>query len=130
MLKRKENLQGQLDSQFTTMTAFDLVAGGHAHFDVAPKVTILGSLSVAKAVGLGAIVRCINTDVAVHYVAIGAAAMAAPTGMTDGIAIPAGQLVTINTADLGDYVRSDDAKVGGYLVYRDTILFSPPDVNA
>jgi hypothetical protein len=130
VLKRKLDLAGSLDISFIQAVLFDLISGGQAHFEVAPKVTILGALDAAKSVGLGAGVRCINTDAVVHYVAIGAAAMAAPTGFTDGIAIPAGQLVVINTADLGDYIRSDSNKVGGYLIYRDSVLFSVPDPNS
>ena len=131
MWKRKEkSLQGQLDPNTIARDAYDVFAGGQGHFDVAPKVQILGALNVAVSVGYGSVVRCINTDAVVHYVAIGATGMAAPTGMADGIAIPAGQLVVINTADIGGYIRSDSNKVGGYLLVRDTVLFSAPDANS
>ena len=130
MLKRKLSLQGNLDSQFVTAVEFDVTAGGQGQFTVAPKVTILGPLNAAVSVGLGAVVRCYNTDAVTHYVAIGAAAMAAPSGLADGIAISPNQDVVINTADVGDYIRSDDAKVGGYLIVRDSVLVNVPDANS
>jgi hypothetical protein len=130
MLKRRLNSQGTVDSQTVSAVQFDTVAAGQAQFESAPKLTILGALDAAVSVGQGAIVKVFNVGVATHYVAIGAAAMAAPTDCTDGIAVPVNTYVTINTATDGTYIRSDSADVFGYKVERDSVLLDIADTNS
>jgi hypothetical protein len=112
---------------------YDTVAGAQARFLSAPKVTILGSLVVEVSVGLGRQVWIFNEDTKlglVHYVAIGDTGLAAPTSCADSIAIPPGEYIVINTADIGSYIRSDVGVVYGYLVARDNVLLDVLETNA
>ena len=131
MLKRRLNSQGSQDPSSIDVIAFDTVAGGKGWFQVAPKLSIVGALDAAKGVGMGRVLWIFNSDLtAVHYVAVGAVGMGAPTGGADGIGVPPGQYICINTADAGGFVRSDSALVFGYAVVRDSVLIDVPDSNA
>ena len=76
--------------------------------------TILGAIDSAQKCGRNKPVLIANTAAAVHYVKFGASNVAAPTGLTDGIMIPAGSLVVLASGP-NEYIRSDSASVGAYV---------------
>ena len=129
MLKRRLTLQGTIDEPSIDSVENDLVAAAVGSFGVEGKLVILGPLSVLAAavgVGLGSVVRVFNSDAAVHYVAIGDLGMLAPTSPADGIPVPPGQYVTLNSGD-HMFMFSDSALVFGYKLIRDSVLEVIPD---
>ena len=130
MLKRRLTLQGTIDPASNKAVEHDLTAAGHGDLPVEGKLSILGNLATAVPVGYGAIVRCYNNDQSVHFVAVGIAAMGAPSTPANGIPIPANSYITINTADQGEFIRSDNAKVFGYQLLRDSSFIIVPDANS
>ena len=129
MNKRRLTSQGTIDPSSIDAIEHDLTAAGHGDFVVEGKLSILGSLVNVVCVPLGSIVRVFNNGVALHYVKIGDAAVAAPTTPANGFPVPIGQYITINTAD-HQYIRSDDASVFGYLLVRDSQFEIIPDANS
>lgn len=97
----------------------------------------LGPLGAATYTGAYRSVLVFNSTASTHYVAIGGSSMAAPTGPSDGIPVPAGRSVVINTGAY-DCVRSDSAGVYGYwapdnLKRSDPapyVVLTPPFTNA
>jgi len=100
---------------------FDPTSGGKRVLEVGKTLSILGTLDTAKFAVAGATVWCFNTDTAAHYVKTGGSSVAAPTGLADGIAIPAGDYFAV-CMGLDTYIRSDSNKVGGYVQYDETTL--------
>ena len=129
MNKRRLTSQGTIDPSSIDAIEHDLTAAGHGDFAVEGKLQILGSLSTAVCVPLGSIVRVFNNGVALHYVKIGDSTVTAPTTPANGIPVPIGQYVTVNTAD-NQYIRSDNASVYGYLLVRDSQFEIIPDANS
>ena len=130
MNKRRLTLQGTIDGGSIEATEHDLTAAGNGSFVTEVTLAFLGALGEAKGVGFGANVRVFNSDVVTHFVTFGVAAMLAPTGPTDGIPVPAGQYLTVNSADLGGYIMSDSALVFGYRLIRDSQFLIIPDTNS
>lgn len=76
-------------------------------------LAILGALNTAVRVGPAAVIRVFNAGGATAYVAFGAQGMAAPTGPTDGIPVPAGQYLVVNSG-AKEWVRASAATMFGY----------------
>lgn len=75
---------------------------------------ILGPAGAALRVGMFAAVMVSNTDAAGHYVTFGpTGAVAAPTGLTDGIYIPPYSNVFLSSGQ-NSYIIADSATVGVY----------------
>ena len=130
MNKRRLTLQGTIDGGTIEATEHDLTAAGHGSFMTETTLAFVGALDKATNIGFGMNVRIFNSDAATHFVAVGVLGMAAPTGPADGYPIPAGQYITINTADLGGLIRSDSALVFGYRMIRDSQFLTIPDANS
>lgn len=75
--------------------------------------TPMGALNAAKRGEQGQSIMVFNTDTSVHYVRTGAAAVAAPTGGTDGIPVMAESFLIISLGP-DEFLRSDSALVFGY----------------
>lgn len=73
----------------------------------------VGSLSNAVRIGEATPIMIFNSGGAVAYVAFGAQDMAAPSGPTNGIPVPAGQLLMLNSG-ASAWVRASAATVYGY----------------
>lgn len=73
----------------------------------------IGSLATAKRVGVTSPIRIFNSSGAIAYVAFGDEAMLAPTGPTDGIPVPGGAVVVLNSG-AKNWVRSSAGTVYGY----------------
>jgi hypothetical protein len=76
-------------------------------------LSILGALGAGVRVGSGAPIMCFNSAGAVAYVSFGVQGLAAPTGPTNGIPVPAGQSIMLNSGDQ-EWIRSSAATVYGY----------------
>jgi len=63
----------------------------------------------AQFIGEKAVVRAVNTDIAIQYIKFGDSGVAVPT-VTDGVAIPIGGDVYLNSGDQ-EYVRTSSNNV-------------------
>jgi hypothetical protein len=101
--------------------AFNEKACAQKNVIVGGSYDILGPIGNAVRVGPYASIMVANTDAAAgHYVALGDSSIAAPTGLADGIYVPAGGILYISSG-LNTYIRSDSASVGAYKV-QDSIV--------
>lgn len=77
--------------------------------NLAPK----GAIATAVKVGDGQPVMVFNSDTNPHYVKFGDESVAAPSGPANGIPIPAGQFLVLNSG-ANMWIRSDSATVYAY----------------
>lgn len=105
--------------------SYNRYVGGLKMIPVQGQLTVLGSLAAAVALpDIGTLVAVFNPTAAPLYVKFGAAAVTAPTGGADGIAIPAGQYITL-AAGNNTHIISNGA-VFGYVIEDDTFLAPMP----
>jgi hypothetical protein len=76
-------------------------------------LSIMGALNTAIRVGPAATIRVFNAGGATAYVAFGIQGMAAPTSPLDGIPVPSGQYLVVNSGDK-EWVRASAATMFGY----------------
>lgn len=86
-------------------------------FDV---VTILGSLATAVECGKNKPVIIANNAAAAAFIKFGTSAVAAPTGLSDGLFLPPNSL-TVWSSGQNTHVRASAATVGGYVANEDAI---------
>ncbi len=109
---------GQLEFNEQSFAHREVTAGG--------VYDIMGTATAAKRVGLFASLRIVNTDSVGHFVAIGPAAVAAPTDLTNGHWLAPMSETFLSTGELGDYVRADSATVGVYRL-KETVVIADDD---
>lgn len=83
---------------------------------------IIGPAATAVRVGEFASLRIVNTAATWAYVAIGGAAVAAPTGLADGYGIPPNSECFLSTGDKGAFVRASAATVGVYKLIDSIVI--------
>lgn len=126
--RRKLDASNTRDQAEVSGSIYSPVCGGQKNLEIGKKLRIMGALDAAKSVERsGATVYCYNSDTAVHFVATGGAAVAAPTDGTDGIPVPPGQYFAI-AVGLDVYIISDSALVFGYELEDETRLVYEPEV--
>jgi hypothetical protein len=119
--RRVEN-EHTKDTQSLQSQMFDMLSGAQKGIDMGPALSILGELnSAAVHVGIGAQLRVFNNSASVAWVAFGDSSLAAPTGGSDGIAIPPNSYVFVCSGE-DDHVRASAATVFGYKASDDTTL--------
>ena len=90
---------------------------------------IIGTAATAKRVGYFAMLRVVNNSASAAFIAIGAAAVAAPSSLADGHWIaPNGELY-ISTGEQGEFVRASAATVGVYKL-KDSFVVADDDRTA
>lgn len=92
------------------------------HVIVGPVISaILGGCTVATECGQYAALTIVNTTAAALYVAIGDSSVVAPTGVVDGIAVPANGVMHISTGEQTHVIASAPG-LGVYKQKEDFIL--------
>jgi hypothetical protein len=87
--------------------------------------TFLGAVDTAQPCGQEKPVLIANSDGLIHYVRFGDSAVAAPTGLSDGIMVPPNALIVL-ASGTNTHIRSDSNKVGGYVATEQVITDAPP----
>jgi len=103
---------GQLQFNEKACAQKNLLVGG--------SYDILGPIGSAVRVGPYASVMVANTDTSGHFVTFGDSSVAAPTGLSDGIFVPAGGVLYVSSG-VNAYIIADDVTVGAYKV-QDSIV--------
>lgn len=113
----------EADSSSATILEYNRYAGAQKQIDGGAVLEILGPLNVAKNVAQGATVYCYNNSASTAFVRTypHGATPVAPTGISDGIAIPPNSYMVINMWEDCTIIASA-ATVGGYKLKDDTKL--------
>lgn len=124
--KARENQAGQtisLDYAYSDTSGTFKVLQGYG----APAP--LGAIATALPISLGTTLMFFNADTAVHYVAFGVnSSMAAPSSPANGMPIPPGALVVMNSGPTGAAVRSDSSQVYAYSVGDESYCTQPTSI--
>ena len=122
-VKRNNINRSALDQGAITSVEHNVLAGGKKHVAVGPALTIVGALNVARSVGIGASLWIYNNSATVGFVRTFAPgeSPAAPTGISDGIAVPPNAYIYLNTGTKMSIIGSA-ATLACYLVQDDTRL--------
>lgn len=98
-------------------------AGAQKQISAGPVRIILGSMAAALHIKAGSTVYCYNNSGTTAFVATFAkdATPVAPTGITNGIAIPPNSYIEVGMGTNTKIIASA-ATVGGYLLLDDTII--------
>jgi hypothetical protein len=115
----RKSVSESIDQQAASSVEHNNLAGAKKVFSAGPGLDIIGSVATAFNCGKGASLWLYNNSSSVAFVRFGAAAVAAPTGIADGIAIPANSYIELNSGN-NDFVRASAATVGCYKVIDDT----------
>lgn len=114
------------DSGSVDAASFNWQAGGQKNIEIGPSLQILGTLNGTgslKKVGYGKSVRVYNNSASVGWIAFfdvaGGDTPAAPTGLADGIAVPANSYITVSSGTKDSIVGSA-ATLGAYLIIDDS----------
>jgi len=130
---RRVNKGSALDQSALASSQGNNYSGGHKVMSVGPEFmkqqgnTYCSGRDVSGggSVYPGSILWLYNNDSVVHWVALGTAAPAAPTGFTNGIPLPPNSWSPLAAGE-NSFIQTDSNKVGLYEVKDDTQLIQEP----
>ena len=117
----RKSISESIDQQAATSVEHNNLAGSKKTFQAGPYLEIIGGIATAYNCGKGASLWIFNNSSSVAFVKFGAAAVAAPTGITDGIALEPNSYTYLNSG-YNDFVRASAATVGCYKVSDDSAI--------